>query len=170
MLMDLDNDGRVELLEGQIPLSILEMVEVLVTRSVDVEGLFRRPSEAGGFERSPWLRIKLGVGFDFDTFETRGFVPTLEPDLNGDGVLDRMGSGDGKAIEVFLGGGKKPYTQRVARQELDTTGYLRFGDFDRDGLPDFVLYDRSRPDIPLRIGRNRGVLPGTNPRIRAAEN
>jgi hypothetical protein len=167
ILLDLDGDGRLELGEAQIPLSLLELVEVLVTRSVDIEVLFRRPSGNGVFERSPWLRSKLGVGFDFDTFESKGFVPTLEADLNGDGTLDRLGSGDGEALEVYLGGGDDPYSRRVARQELDTTGYLRFGDFDRDGLPDFVLYDRTRPDIPLRVGHNRGILPGTSPGIRA---
>ncbi|MDJ0852648.1 MAG: VCBS repeat-containing protein [Myxococcota bacterium] len=168
IIVDLEGDGRLELVEGQIPLSVLEMVEVLVTRSADVEVSVRRQVENGVFEEKPWLKRKLGVGFSFDTFEPKGFVPTLEPDLNGDGAHDQITSGDGEAIEIALGGGDDPYSRRVARQELDTTGYLRFGDLDSDGLPDFVLYDRSRPDSPLRVGRNRGVLPGTPPRIRAA--
>lgn len=168
VLVDLDGDGRVELIEAQIPLSVLELVEVLVTRAIDIEILIRKPGPKGTFEKRPWLKRKLGLGFSFDTFEPLGFVPTLEPDLNGDGARDQMSSGGGKAIEISLGGGKAPYSKRVARQELDTTGYLRFGDLNSDGLSDFVLYDRTRPDAPLRIGRNRGVLPGTRPSLRAA--
>ncbi len=168
VIADLEGDGRIDLLEVQIPLSVLEIVEVLVTRSVDVEASVRRQGENGLFEEKPWLTRKLGVGFSLDTFEPKGFVPTLEPDLNGDGARDQVTSGGGESLEIALGGGENPYSRRAARQELDTTGYLRFGDLDSDGLQDFILYDRSRPGSPLRIGRNRGVLPGTAPRMRAA--
>jgi len=175
-LVDVNGDGRVELIEARMPLSILELVEVLLTRAIDVEvSVYRpvsvhrpgaRPGANGVFAAKPWLHSKLDIGFSFDTFEPRGFVPRMEADLNRDGHLDRLGSGDGKALEVYLGGGDKPYRKRVAHQELDTGGALRFGDLDNDGLTDFLLYDRTRPDTPIRIGRNRGVLPGTGPRVR----
>jgi hypothetical protein len=164
-ITDINGDGRVELIEARMPLSILEIVEVLLTRAIDVEISVYRPNAHGAdgvFAAKPWLHSKLDVGVSFDTFEPRGFVPMLEADLNRDGHLDRLGSGDGKALEVYLGGGDAPYRERVARQELDTGGALRFGDLDSDGLADFLLYDRTRPDTPIRIGRNRGVLPGTN--------
>ncbi len=158
-LADLDGDGRVELIEARIPLSILEIVEVLLTRAIDVEVSVYGPDSEGVFAAKPWLRSKLDVGVSFDTFEPRGFVPLLEADLNRDGHLDRLGSGDGELLEVYLGGGDAPYRERVAHQELDTSGALRFGDLDGDGLTDFLLYDRTRPDTPIRIGRNRGILP-----------
>ena len=160
-LADVDGDGGVELIEARMPLSILELVEVLLTRAIDVEVSVYRRDANGVFAVEPWLHSKLDIGVSFDTFEPRGFVPTLEADLNRDGHLDRLGSGDGKALEVYLGGGDAPYRKRVVRQELDTGGALRFGDLDGDGLTDFLLYDRTRPDTPIRIGRNRGVLPGT---------
>ena len=143
---------------------------MLLTRAIDVEvSVYRheaRPGANGLFAAKPWLHSKLDIGFSFDTFEPRGFVPLLNADFNGDGHLDRLGSGDGKALEVYLGGGDKPYRERVARQELDTGGALRFGDLDNDGLTDFLLYDRTRPRTPIRIGRNRGILPGTAPPAR----
>jgi len=163
-LTDLDADGRVELIEASVPLSILEIVEVLLTRAMDVEVSVYRPDRdgAGGvFAARPWLHSKLDVGISFDTFEPRGFIPALDADLNRDGQLDRLGSGDGEAVEVYLGGGDAPYRDLAARQELDTGGALVFGDLDGDGLTDFLLYDRTRPDTPIRIGRNRGILPGT---------
>jgi len=167
-LVDVDGDGRLELIEARMPLSILELVEVLLTRAIDVEVSVyppnANPGANGVFAAKPWLHSKLDIAFSFDTFEPRGFVPILKADFNGDGHLDRLGSGDGKALEVYLGGGDKPYRKRVAHQELDTGGVLRFGDLDNDGFTDFLLYDRTRPHTPIRIGRNRGVLPGSKPR------
>jgi hypothetical protein len=54
---------------------------------------------------------------------------------------------------------------------MDTRGSIRFGDIDGDGLVDFLLFDRTRPDAPLRIAVNRGSLPGTRrpTTIRSAE-
>lgn len=169
---DLDGDGRPELLEAQVRLSVLELIEVLVTRNIDVLVNIRRAdSEDGIFGGKPWITRKLSVPISLDTFEPHGFLPTFDADLNGDGIMDLLGSGGGDDVEVELGGGDDPWDRRAARQPLDTTGSLRFGDLDGDGLTDFILYDRTRPGTPLRIGRNRGVLPGTRKRseMRAAE-
>ena len=171
-LRDLDGDGRVELLEAQIKLSILEMVEVLVTRAIDADVKIRR-HEGGDtvFGSKPWVSRKISVPLSFETFEPLGFIATFGADMNADGFMDRLSSAGGEAMEISLGGGKKPWSRRAARQELDTTGNLRFGDLDSDGLTDFLIYDRTREGTPLRIGRNRGVLPGTRkPReLRSAE-
>jgi hypothetical protein len=169
-LTDLDGDGSVEMVQARVPLSILEMVEVLLPRAADVDvSIFRRGARRP-FGRKPWYRTKLDVGFDFQSFEPRGFLPTLDADLNGDGVRDYVTSGDGAAVEVYPGNADG-WGRRAARQELDTRGALRLGDLDGDGLPDFLIYDRTRPDTPIRIGVNRGVLPGTErrPELHPAE-
>jgi hypothetical protein len=113
------------------------------------------------FDPKPWHRWKVGVGWSFETFRSLGFVPTLEADLNGDGMKDLLGSGDGDRLEVNLGRSDSGYGTRHATQALDTGGRIRFGDLDADGLTDFVLYDPRRPGTPVRVGTNRGVLPGT---------
>ncbi|MDX1385291.1 MAG: VCBS repeat-containing protein, partial [Thermoanaerobaculia bacterium] len=102
-LLDLDGDGRVELMEARIPLSILEMVEVLVTQAVDIEVGFYRSNGDGTFETQPFLESKLGVGVEFERFATAGFVPTVAADLNGDRARDRLHSADGEALEIYLG-------------------------------------------------------------------
>jgi len=170
-LLDLDGDRRPELIEARIPLSVLEMVELLLTRAVDLKVAFYRVGTAGVFDPPPWFEFQVDVGLEFDTLSTRGFIPTLEADLNGDGVPDRLDSADGEALEVYLGGGDRPFSRRAARQPLDTRGSIRLGDVDADGLADFVIFDRTRVDAPLRIGINRGVLPGTRrvPSLEAAE-
>jgi hypothetical protein len=159
-VVDLDGDGRAELISTRIPTGVLELVEVLLTRAIDAEVSIRRPGDGRPFEQEPWLRRKLDVPISFETFRARGFVPTLEADLDGDGHRDMLGSGGGERLEVRLGDAEDGYGGRTTSQSLDTGGRIRFGDADGDDLPDFVLYDARRPGSPIRIARNRGVLGG----------
>ena len=82
-------------------------------------------------------------------------------DLNGDGMRDRFESSDGTEIEIYLGGGNEPLQNVSARQKLDAHGLIRFGDLNRDGLTDALLFSPDRPGNPIRVLVNRGVLPGT---------
>jgi hypothetical protein len=165
-LLDLQGDGRLELMEARIPLGILELVEALLTRSVDLEvRLYGRGDELP-FGPEPLGTAKLDLGIRFETYEPHGFLPTLRTDWNGDGALDRLGSGDGEALEIYLGGSPGSLRRRVARQAFDTNGALRTGDLDGDELPDVLVFDRTRPETPIRIGVNRGTLPGTPKRPR----
>ena len=88
-------------------------------------------------------------------------MPRGEVELNGDGLMDFVTSDNGEGIEVYLGGEEGPFRRRAALQKLSTAGRIRFADIDGDGLEDFVMFDPQRPDSPLRLGINRGILPGT---------
>ncbi len=163
-LLDLDADGRPELIEARVALTVFEIVEFLLQRSVDVQVSYFHADADGIFDPQPLRRTQISVAVELETFTQKGFLPTLEADLNGDGRPDRLGPGKGKAAEVFLGGGDAPFAKRTARQPMDTRGSIRFGDVDGDGLPDFLLFDRTRPDARLRIAVNTGSLPGTRKR------
>jgi hypothetical protein len=165
MILDTDGDGRPELLRVTVEFSVLELVKVLLTRSIDVEAVLYRPVAGGAFEESPWARRDLDVPIDFDTLRARGFLPDWSADLNADGHLDLLTSGGGNEIEVYLGGPERRYRNRDARQRVDTRGQVRFGDVDGDRLTDAVLFDPYRSGPPVRLLRNRGVLPGSPPRI-----
>lgn len=160
-LVDLDGDGALELVSVRVPLSLLELAETFLTRSVDAHVAIRRRALPGPFAEEPSWERKFSIPFSFETFRPRGFVGNLDTDWNGDGLRDLLLSGDGEALEVYLGSEDHPFARRVARQELDTDGRIRAGDLDGDRLPDFVLYDPRRADVPILVGRNRGVLPGT---------
>jgi len=160
-LIDLDADSRPDLVDARIPVSVMEIVELLVTRSFDVEARVHRVGADGRFEERPWFEREYEIGLNLETFRPRGFVPSLGGDFNGDGYPDLLASGEGEAIEVFLGGPKRRLRSRDARQELSTSGRVRFGQFDRDALTDFVLYDPRAPGAAVRIGVNRGILPDT---------
>jgi len=168
ILMDVDGDGKLELFRMGIAFNVLEVIETLMTKSVDVDMSIHRYDPEKTFAQRPWSHRKIEVGWSFDTFRPEGFIPTIFSDWNADGFNDFLSSGDGKAIEVFLGGANKPYDHRDGYQKLDTSGVLRAGDVDGDHLTDFVLHDPHRLDTPIRVGVNRGLLPGSPPRLDVA--
>jgi hypothetical protein len=159
-LVDLDGDGRPELVRFRVPLSVLELVELIVTRSADVDVLLHRTDGNGALGGEPFAKRRISIPWSFDTFRPLGFIPTLGADLNGDGHRDLLASGGGAAIEIWLGGPKFSFADRDARQECDSGGLARLGDLDGDTLPDLVLFDPARSDVPVRVARNRDLLPG----------
>jgi hypothetical protein len=162
-VIDLDGDGRKELVMARVPTGVLQIVELLLTRSLDAEVAVYRPGSGDGalFEPKPWQRWKTSVAFDFETLRSKGFVPTLQADVNGDGVRDLLTPGEGVRLEVRLGDRTKGFQDVHIEQACDTGGRIRFGDLDGDRRDDFVIYDPRRPGSPIRVGRNRGPWPGS---------
>jgi hypothetical protein len=165
MPIDTNGDGQPELLRVTVEFSVLELVETLLSRSIDSEAAIYRRGADGVFEKSPWVEHDLEVPIDFDTLRARGFLPNWSRDLNADGHLDLVTSGGGEGIEVYLGGPERRYQHRDGRQKLDTRAEVRFGDLDGDRLSDAVIFDPYRSGPPVRLLRNRGILPGSPPRI-----
>ncbi len=155
ILLDLDQDRALELVRVQLKFSVLEVVELLLTRKLDVEIDIHRLEQDGRFGEKPWSRKKLNTAVSFDTFRPKGFMPTGSVDLNADGLLDFVTSANGKGIEVYLGGSDGPFSKRTAIQKFPSAGIISFSDFDADGLPDFVLFDPQSLDSVVRIGRSK---------------
>jgi hypothetical protein len=166
-LFDLDSDGRQELLRISFKFSLLEVVEILLSSEVDVDISTFKLTPEGGFSQKPWVKKKVSLPFSFDTFRLKGFMPTANEDVNGDGFLDFVSSGGGEALEVHIGGPKGPFQERSGRQKMKTAGVIHFRDFNRDRLPDFVLFDPHNFDVPIRLGKNLGALPGSRPVMQA---
>jgi hypothetical protein len=168
-LVDLNGDGVSELLRLGLSFSLLELVELLLTKELDVEISVHhydpieemRRDDLRVFREKPSMKEKIAVPFSFKTFRPRGFIPVANVDLNADGYLDFASSGGGRAIHVMLGGEWGLFDQRGGRQEMATAGVIHYADYNLDGLPDFVIFDPHNFDVPVRVGINRGVLPGT---------
>jgi hypothetical protein len=166
-LLDVDGDGREELIRVRVLLSVLEMAEFLLTGSLDAELRVHRVEGSGRFAEEPAVKLKLDMPWSLETFRPRGFLAELGPDLNGDGYLDLVASNGGESIEVHLGGDEQQLARRVQRQQADSRGRIRYGDIEGDGLPDLLLYDPTRAEAPIWLARNAGRLPGTRPQVTA---
>ncbi|HKX45286.1 MAG TPA: VCBS repeat-containing protein [Planctomycetota bacterium] len=168
-LLDMDRDSRVELVRLQFSFSLLEVIEILVSRTIDLELSIWRYDGKAGFEAKPWVSRKVGLPISFETFRTKGFVPNAQVDLNGDGFVDVVMSGSGDEIVFHAGGSAGPLQQKPVRQKMSTAGMITFGDWSGDGLLDFAIFDPHNYDVPVRLGRNLGRLPGTRAGMRAPE-
>ena len=158
VLMNIDRDDDLELIRIQFKISVLEMVEILLTREIDAVISIHQLEDDGRFGEKPWSRKKIGTKISFETFRPRGFMPTAGLDLNADGLMDFIASANGKGIEVYLGGDEGPFAKRVATQKMPTAGVIHLGDFNNDALADFVLFDPQTFDPTVRVGRNLGTL------------
>ena len=166
-LVDIDKDGRPELLHVSLPFSVLELVEALVTRSVDAQITVYKADQTGVFAKEPWFERKLEIAISFDTGRPKGFVPTSSFDMNGDGIDDLLTPGDGDRVEIWLGSATGIDSDRAGRQRISANGRVRGGDWNGDGLADLLLYDPRTPRTPVAIATNRGLLRGTLPHISA---
>ena len=156
VLLDVDGDGLFEILRSSVEFSVVALIQALLTRSVDASfSVFRY---ANGLGPDAWASKEVELTLSLDTFRPRGFLPAWHLDLNGDGNLDLLTSGDGTEVEVFLGGPELRYRKRAAHQKVDSQGLMRSGDLDGNGLPDLVLFDPLTPDASVRVFRNRGSL------------
>lgn len=156
-LLDIDGDGRTELVTVRIRTGVLEVVETLLTRAIDAEISIFQGRGASLFATDPAHRWKIGVGVNFETLRLKGFVPTLSRDFNGDGHVDFLRSRNGEGIDVNLGSPALGFETTHGSQTIPTSGRIRFGDLDRDGLTDLVLYDPRNAGSPLRVGHNLGA-------------
>lgn len=168
-LVDMDRDGKVELVRLQFAFSLLEVIEIFISREIDLELSIHRYDGQSGFEEKPWVSRKISLPISFDTFRTKGFVPTARFDLNGDGFLDFTSSGDGDELVFSAGGRRGPFRAKAVRQKMSTAGMIDFADWSGDGLVDFVIFDPHNYDVPVQLGRNLGTLPGTPSGVRAAD-
>jgi hypothetical protein len=166
-LFDVDGDGRMELLRLAFRFSVVEVIKLLVSREINIKLSVHRYQEGLGFVDKAWTKRKLELPFSFQTFRLKGFIPAANADLNSDGLLDLVTSGGGKFVQVDPGGPKGPFSARGGRQSVPTAGVVHFEDYDLDGLPDFLIFDPHNCDVPVRIGRNLGQLPGSPATIRA---
>ena len=161
LLMNIDRDDALELIRIQVKFSVLEMVELLLTREIDSLIAIHQLEPGGRFGAEPWSRKKIGTRISFETFRPRGFMPRAGLDLNADGLMDFISSANGKGIEVYLGGDEGPFARRTAIQKLPTSGNIHVDDFNDDELADFVLFDSQTFDPVIQVGRNLGELPGS---------
>ena len=158
-LVDLDRNGEMELLRLGFTFSLLEVIQILLSREIDIELSVHRFEPGNGFTEKPWTRRGLEIPFSFETFRPSGFIPVATEDVNADGYLDLVSSGGGRYVEITLGGPKGPLSESGGRQDMATAGVLHIEDFDRDGLPDLLVFDPHNFDVPVQIARNLGALP-----------
>ena len=168
-LVDLDQSGQMELVRLELDFSLLELIEILLSREFDVELSVYNAEEQKGFRSRPTKKKKLEIPFSTSTFRLKGFFPNVMSDLNSDGFPDFLTSGGGEELVFYPGGPDGPIGKRGVSQDMFTEGMIRFGDWNGDGLQDFLVFDPQRYGSSVYLAKNLGRLPGTPERLRASE-
>jgi hypothetical protein len=167
---DLDGDGRREIVQTRLAFGIVQLIRVLVTREVQIELRCFATRGPGLAELVETWRGELSLPLDFEAGRVAGLVPTVEGDWNGDGRRDLLhGSGEGRlAIRLGESGELGPrFGEHAAHQAIPAGDQARVADLDGDGLHDLVVFDPLDPGGQVHVLWNRGLLPGTPPRLEA---
>ena len=175
-LVDLDSDGRTEILQAQFSFSIFQAIRVLTTRRAAIElrvlslpDLQRsQPSPPHTSAHTSWSG-DVALRLDFSQGRAEGLLPNAEGDWNGDRRRDLLYGLSREEIAIHLGtvGDKGPgFGSREATQTVPPASDSLLVDRNGDGLDDLVLFDPHDQQGAIHILLNRGVLPGTPPSLR----
>jgi hypothetical protein len=171
-LIDLDGDGREEVVEMSLEFGVLQVVGLLLTGNMDVTIRVLRldPTSPTGLatEFEDELSFKINIG----SSSIEGLVPTLG-DWNGDGILDLYVVKGSDALGFRLGAAPADgprFGRTTGRQPLPlASGESRIADLDGDGLDEIVAFDYAQSESHLVVLHNQGRLPGTRPTLRAQD-
>jgi hypothetical protein len=165
-LIDLDGDGRAELVQSVLPFGVAQLARILVRSQAELE--LRVYGFARGSLGAPLRRWSddLTLPFDFRASRVTTLLPDFSGDYNGDGRRDLL-FGDGQGgVHLRLGDANGGFGDEVARVALGASGGASLGvDLDGDRLDEIVYWDPVVQTGRLRVARNRGELPGSPPRL-----
>jgi len=160
--LDLDGDGRKELVMPVVKLSIADLVRILLTKKVKVRFCFyfihedRTVPAEPDFTREVTLQVGLDEG-------GAAQIVNFEGDYNGDGRKDMVVATGDTELSVYLGKppSKGELFQRGPAEKIrtETYGVLRPVDLDGDGRQDMILFNRDNP----REGSRARILMNVGP-------
>lgn len=169
-LVDLDGNGRTEILQAQFAFGIFQAIRILTTRRAAVElRIFTLPEASPTRAETSW-QGDVTLRLDFRQGRTAGLLPSAEGDWNGDGRRDLLYGLNREELAIHLGTVEKNgpgFGSRQATQTVPATSDGVVLDRNGDGLDDLVLFDPRDATGAVHILLNRGKLPGTPASFRA---
>lgn len=151
--LDLDGDGRKELMLPVVNLGIADLVRILLTKNVKIEFSFYFLGDDRAISDDPDFtkEVKLEVGFD-EGGDAQ--IVNFEGDYDGDGRKDLVVATGKTELSIFLGiePEKGHLFDKKPREKIsvETFGDFKPLDLNGDGREDMILYYREHPEMSAR--------------------
>ncbi len=153
LLIDLDGDGRPDLIQPEVKMGIKSVVSMLLMKQVDIHFLVYLNHGDGLFPAEPDFGTKVSFQLDF-TRQGGQFSMFMDcqGDYNGDGRKDLAVGTKRDELAIFFGDAHKVFTRNPQVQEaVRTSSRTLARDFNVDGKTDLLLYYPDEEDMNNRI-------------------
>lgn len=145
VFLDLDGDGRRDLITVTLDFSVFQLVRVFTERKVTVGLAFQLFAQQADGSFRPVTGQKLDEKLKLDLDELRiGRMAQIRGDFDGDGKTDFVHLGRGKNVTIHRGQSgcryaEKPDMTIVLEEEPEDVNLVRIEDLDGDGLADLAI-------------------------------
>ncbi|UCF92689.1 MAG: VCBS repeat-containing protein [Desulfobacterales bacterium] len=155
-IVDVNGDGRTDLLFSKIQLGFWKIVKNLISKRVNLDTSIYLLKSNQRYPQAPDLLLKTDYEIDLThRINFRGTWPTLKSDFNGDGMRDLLIARDGR-IEIFLNTpNEELFSKHFSQSEVVTSPFMHIADLNNDGLNDLLFYEKKR-DGKISILLNTG--------------
>ena len=148
-IVDLNHDQKLDLVIPVVKVSLMNIINMLLTRRVEIHAETYLMNSAGFYEEKPDIKTKLVVKFSYRGGAT---APVYEvADFNGDGHLDILSSLEEKKLVFFWGNEKNV---------LDKTIGSKFNIFlpqNGDLVKAIELNGDNKSDVIINYGEDNAV-------------
>jgi hypothetical protein len=156
LVLDLDADGRKDLVLVNVEIGFWNVIKALISRSVNAQAAFYRMPGDGRYPRDPQQLETYEVTFSLGRFSHQPIAQF--GDLNGDGLPDLLLSVDKETLGIHWGRKNGIWASAPdarLKDNIPIAGQrVRVGDLDGDGRDD-LLFAYNRDDIRAMPDVNR---------------
>ncbi len=150
--IDLDGDGKKELVTADLDFSLWQVAKILVAKSIGIGLDFHvwAQQQDGSFQEVEDSRLRGKLKIDLRHLRLVEFAQ-FAGDFNGDGRTDFVHLGGGRKVSIHAGQegahypAKPDLTFTLTRSPYDT-GLIKVSDLDGDGRSDFMVVTFLDPD------------------------
>lgn len=144
LLLDVNGDGRPDIVTASAQTGLFASVRALLNNTVEVRFHFHLADAAGNLPTEPSFRRELGFKFDVKRFTPYGFMPSLDGDFNGDGLLDALYGRDQNSMQIILQRRDgELFPQDISyKGKVEVSELFAIDDLNRDGLSEVVFWYR----------------------------
>jgi hypothetical protein len=143
-LVDLDNDGRQEIMVSSFELGVSQIISALLSSSIEQDVFIYKMDENQRYPRKPTVSQEVEITFSLSSGRSGQPMVKLQ-DINGDGFKDIIFSEEDEQIKVItaLQDGKRLFNRRAEKYEVKVpknATLITHSDVNQDNKMDLILH------------------------------